>query len=239
MNMPLHQFACCVVFYLVYFLRGFFYYYFSLLLLDLIYFLFSLLLLLFEGINCCFVSYSFVSVKGPGRKLSLPTDLKTDLGTVGESQQLPLDFLSVINFLPLSHFRGFFNSQTFFFRFPCHSILPPNSPQALFFNLLTHSVIDCVFMFPLHFASVYEGDLLMHILKPEVLSHLTTIGPFSEFHDLSSIDRLALVIGSLAAPMILTRPISLTVFSSFLKEPSVFQTMRVLPCISNCRAYTS
>uniref|UniRef100_A0A671XRJ4 Syntaxin-binding protein 5-like n=1 Tax=Sparus aurata TaxID=8175 RepID=A0A671XRJ4_SPAAU len=34
---------------------------------------------LFEGINWCFVSYSFVSVKGPGRKLSLPTDLKTDL----------------------------------------------------------------------------------------------------------------------------------------------------------------
>lgn len=40
-----------------------------------------------NGINWCFVSYSFVSVKGPGRKLSLPTDLKTDLGTVGESQQ--------------------------------------------------------------------------------------------------------------------------------------------------------
>uniref|UniRef100_A0A674NQR6 Syntaxin-binding protein 5-like n=1 Tax=Takifugu rubripes TaxID=31033 RepID=A0A674NQR6_TAKRU len=30
-------------------------------------------------INWCCVSYSFVSVKGPGRKLSLPTDLKTDL----------------------------------------------------------------------------------------------------------------------------------------------------------------
>uniref|UniRef100_A0A8D3A130 Syntaxin-binding protein 5-like n=1 Tax=Scophthalmus maximus TaxID=52904 RepID=A0A8D3A130_SCOMX len=30
-------------------------------------------------INWCFVSYSFVSVKGPSRKLSLPTDLKTDL----------------------------------------------------------------------------------------------------------------------------------------------------------------
>lgn len=57
-----------------------------------IYFLF-LLFLLFEGINWCCVSYSFVSVKGPGRKLSLPTDLKTDLGTVGESQQFPLDFL--------------------------------------------------------------------------------------------------------------------------------------------------
>lgn len=67
-----------------------------------IYFLF--LFLLFAGINWYFVSYSFVSVKGPGRKLSLPTDLKTDLGTVGESQQFPLGFLSVINFLPLSHF---------------------------------------------------------------------------------------------------------------------------------------
>uniref|UniRef100_A0A3B5MHZ9 Syntaxin binding protein 5L n=1 Tax=Xiphophorus couchianus TaxID=32473 RepID=A0A3B5MHZ9_9TELE len=32
-----------------------------------------------SGINRLFVSYSFVSVKGPGRKLSLPTDLKTDL----------------------------------------------------------------------------------------------------------------------------------------------------------------
>ncbi|KAF7216101.1 transcript variant X3 [Nothobranchius furzeri] len=31
--------------------------------------------------NWFFVSYSFVSVKGPGRKLSLPTDLKTDLAT--------------------------------------------------------------------------------------------------------------------------------------------------------------
>lgn len=30
--------------------------------------------------------FSVVSVKG-SRKLSLPTDLKTDLGTVGESQQ--------------------------------------------------------------------------------------------------------------------------------------------------------
>lgn len=28
----------------------------------------------------------FVSVKGPGRKLSLPTDLKTDLGTVGRKR---------------------------------------------------------------------------------------------------------------------------------------------------------
>lgn len=66
---------------------------FSLFHLDfMIYFCF-LLFLSFEGINWCFVSYSFVSVKGPGRKLSLPTDLKTDLGTVGESQQFPLDFL--------------------------------------------------------------------------------------------------------------------------------------------------
>ncbi|MEQ2313341.1 Syntaxin-binding protein 5-like, partial [Ameca splendens] len=32
--------------------------------------------------NWFFVSYSFVSVKGPGRKLSLPTDLKTDLDHV-------------------------------------------------------------------------------------------------------------------------------------------------------------
>uniref|UniRef100_A0A674PQP2 Syntaxin-binding protein 5-like n=1 Tax=Takifugu rubripes TaxID=31033 RepID=A0A674PQP2_TAKRU len=38
-----------------------------------------------SGINWCCVSYSFVSVKGPGRKLSLPTDLKTDLGTVENS----------------------------------------------------------------------------------------------------------------------------------------------------------
>lgn len=54
---------------------------------------FFFVLFYFEGINWCFVSYSFVSVKGPGRKLSLPTDLKTDLGTVGESQQFSLDFL--------------------------------------------------------------------------------------------------------------------------------------------------
>ena len=56
-------------------------------------YLFLFIYFLFEGINWCFVSYSFVSVKGPGRKLSLPTDLKTDLGTVGESQQFILYFL--------------------------------------------------------------------------------------------------------------------------------------------------
>jgi len=38
-------------------------------------------------INNCLSPFSVVSVKG-SRKLSLPTDLKTDLGTVGESQQL-------------------------------------------------------------------------------------------------------------------------------------------------------
>lgn len=60
-----------------------------------VFFFFYILLFLFEEINWCFVSYSFVSVKGPGRKLSLPTDLKTDLGTVGESQQFTTDlFLS-------------------------------------------------------------------------------------------------------------------------------------------------
>lgn len=40
-----------------------------------------------ETLTAPFFPMSFVTVKGPGRKLSLPTDLKTDLGTVGESQQ--------------------------------------------------------------------------------------------------------------------------------------------------------
>lgn len=161
-----------------------------------IYFLF--LFLLFAGINWYFVSYSFVSVKGPGRKLSLPTDLKTDLGTVGESQQFPLGFLSVINFLPLSHFWGFyvafvpfkvlfFYSQTFFFRFPRHSLLTckqPSSfclaswPSSSFISRLCSLYILQVFI-----KVIYS----LCIFKPEGLSHVTMIGPSSEFHDLSSI----------------------------------------------------
>ena len=39
----------------------------------------------FYIINCLF-PFSVVSVKG-SRKLSLPTDLKADLGTVGKSRQ--------------------------------------------------------------------------------------------------------------------------------------------------------
>lgn len=59
----------------------------------------------FKWINRCYVSYSFVSVKGPGRKLSLPTDLKTDLGTVGESQQFSLNFpFKSFDFCFSSHF---------------------------------------------------------------------------------------------------------------------------------------
>lgn len=43
----------------------------------------------------------FVSVKGPGRKLSLPTDLKTDLGTVGRkrAELFLYSCLRCINFL--------------------------------------------------------------------------------------------------------------------------------------------
>lgn len=43
----------------------------------------------------------FVSVKGPGRKLSLPTDLKTDLGTVGRTRADLFAYLCLrcINFL--------------------------------------------------------------------------------------------------------------------------------------------
>ncbi len=43
----------------------------------------------------------FVSVKGPGRKLSLPTDLKTDLGTVGRKRAdlFLYSCLRCINFL--------------------------------------------------------------------------------------------------------------------------------------------
>lgn len=43
--------------------------------------------LLFHIINYCLFPFSVFSVKG-SRKLSLPTDLKADLGTVGKSQQL-------------------------------------------------------------------------------------------------------------------------------------------------------
>uniref|UniRef100_A0A672KQM5 Syntaxin-binding protein 5-like n=1 Tax=Sinocyclocheilus grahami TaxID=75366 RepID=A0A672KQM5_SINGR len=46
--------------------------------------LFCLLFCFLKWINCPFCPI-FVSVKGPGRKLSLPTDLKTDLGTVENS----------------------------------------------------------------------------------------------------------------------------------------------------------
>lgn len=42
-----------------------------------------------ETLTAPFFPMSFVTVKGPGRKLSLPTDLKTDLGTVGEKPAVP------------------------------------------------------------------------------------------------------------------------------------------------------
>lgn len=129
---------------------------------------------LFEGINWCFVSYSFVSVKGPGRKLSLPTDLKTDLGTVGESQQFILYFLWVLWFLLFSCFPGFYVALVVFYshsefllsvslslstpaqtahetvRLKCVSILPLN---VFWFDL------NLLYSFLLHFASVYKGDL--------------------------------------------------------------------------------
>lgn len=66
--------------------------------------------------------------------------------------------------------------------------------------------------------------LIVHIETWGSLSHVTMTGPSSELHDLSSIDRLALVIGSLAAPMVLIRPfLSETVFCSFVVEPSLLQ----------------
>lgn len=46
----------------------------------------------------------------------------------------------------------------------------------------------------------------MRTFKPEVLSHIAMIGPSSELHDFSSIDRLAHVVGWLAAPMVLIGP---------------------------------
>lgn len=127
----LHQFACSVFllndFHFVWF-GGLFAPFLLLILLRLhpLYFfmyIFSLFFIYFwKGINWCFVSYSFVSVKGPGRKLSLPTDLKTDLGTVGESQQFSLDFsfksfgfcFCHIFSRPLCCSSSFF----FFFKFP-------------------------------------------------------------------------------------------------------------------------
>lgn len=45
---------------------------------------------LFNGLITSFFPMSFVSVKGPGRKLSLPTDLKSDLGTVGRKRAVYL-----------------------------------------------------------------------------------------------------------------------------------------------------
>lgn len=46
----------------------------------------------------------------------------------------------------------------------------------------------------------------MCIFKPEVLFLITMIGPSSELHDFFSIDRLAHMVGSPAAPMILIGP---------------------------------
>lgn len=83
------------------------------------------------------------------------------------------------------------------------SLFTPD-PELFLFNLLTYLI--GVFMFPPHFASVYKGDFLMCILKPEVLSLITMTGPSSELHDFFSIDRLAHVVGSPAAPMILIGP---------------------------------
>lgn len=54
----------------------------------------SFVLVFFKWINYpFFVLFCFVSVKGPGRKLSLPTDLKTDLGTVGRKRAVPFSWL--------------------------------------------------------------------------------------------------------------------------------------------------
>lgn len=94
----------------------------------LVFFFFYILLFLFEEINWCFVSYSFVSVKGPGRKLSLPTDLKTDLGTVGESQQFTTDlFLSHL----VSAFVSFSRRLCCFSSFYSHTL----SSFSFFVNL--------------------------------------------------------------------------------------------------------
>ncbi|XP_031436699.1 syntaxin-binding protein 5-like [Clupea harengus] len=55
--------------------------------------------------HCSPVFYLLDNVKGPGRKLSLPTDLKPELGTVGERVQTAF-FLSF--FLSSSYFQSFF-----------------------------------------------------------------------------------------------------------------------------------
>lgn len=92
----------------------------------------------FKGINWCFVSYSFVSVKGPGRKLSLPTDLKTDLGTVGESQQFSHDFFESFSFC---FYLGFYVALVVFILTQiCHCLL--------LFNQSTR-LSDCLSILPL------------------------------------------------------------------------------------------
>lgn len=179
-HVQLHQFACSGslfiwVILILFGLRSFLFVIVWLrLLLPFFMISFFFFFFLFEGINWCFVSYSFVSVKGPGRKLSLPTDLKTDLGTVGESQQFILYFLWVLWFLLFSCFPGFYVALVVFYshsefllsvslslstpaqtahetvRLKCVSIFPLN---VFWFDL------NLLYSFLLHFASVYKGDL--------------------------------------------------------------------------------
>lgn len=206
-NMQVHQFACSLFIWLgsIWFLFSFFPLWFVIVWsrLHLLFFFYDFFFVLFyfEGINWCFVSYSFVSVKGPGRKLSLPTDLKTDLGTVGESQQFSLDFLWVSAFLMVSRLLCCISTFGFHSNFPLSVSLllcPPVQPAHETVGLTCSSILPVsVFWFK---ASVFVPSTFCKCLQRWFVAHahiwtwglscFIMIGPSSDLCNLSSIDRL-------------------------------------------------
>lgn len=179
---------------------------------------FFFVLFYFEGINWCFVSYSFVSVKGPGRKLSLPTDLKTDLGTVGESQQFSLDFLWVSAFLMVSRLLCCISTFGFHSNFPLSVSLllcPPVQPAHETVGLTCSSILPVsVFWFK---ASVFVPSTFCKCLQRWFVAHahIWTWGILSLYHDWTILwfmqpflhwQALLCGAGSLATSLIVTGP---------------------------------
>lgn len=110
----------------------------------------------------------------------------------------------------------------------------------LLFNLLTFFVIYLAFMFPLHFASVYKGDLL--------IVHIQAWGSLSRHHDWTIlwVPRPLLHRQACSGDWLACCSHDFGFVHFSLKQSSVpfwwnhlLQIMRVLPCISNCSAYTS
>lgn len=134
---------------------------------------------MFNGLITSFFPVSFVSVKGPGRKLSLPTDLKSDLGTVGRKRAVFLwtFFLSFesYTFLLIPLPRSCWGTlvclcSLLFFPYVAHflSLDKTDEQQTPVYSLsfCVRSLKSSFFQFVecllcVHFASVYKGSLYL------------------------------------------------------------------------------